>query len=77
MQSEIEFMRGYVSLLDLKHNHLVSNPRDCGTLRSTASSLRSKAGSSVYNAGGWGGTLSDYETATIKQSHCTGSFTMM
>ena len=56
----------YVSLpmLDLKHKHLSSNQSDCGTLRST-STLRSKAGSSVYNAGG----RSDYETATIKRSH--------
>ena len=34
MQNEIEFMREYVSLLDLKHNHLVSNQSDCRTLRS-------------------------------------------
>lgn len=54
----------YVSLpmLDLKHKHLSSNQSDCGTLRST-STLRSKAGSSVYNA------RSEYETATIKRSH--------
>lgn len=66
----------YVSLpmLDLKHKHLSSNQSDCGTLRST-STLRSKAGSSVYN---------NYETATIKRSHShrnssliAGSSTMM
>ena len=59
----------YVSLpmLDLKHKHFSSNQSDCGTLRST-STLRSKAGSSVYNAGG-NGNRSDYETATIKRSH--------
>ena len=76
----------YVSLpmLDLKHKHLSSNQSDCGTLRSTASTLRSKAGSSVYNAGGRGGAPSDYETATIKRSHSqrnssliAGSSTMM
>lgn len=56
----------YVSLpmLDLKHKHLSSNQSDCGTLRST-STLRSKAGSSVFNAT----ARSDYETATIKRSH--------
>jgi semaphorin 5 len=54
----------YVSLpmLDLKHKHMSSNQSECGTMRST-STLRSKAGSSVYNG------RSDYETATIKRSH--------
>merc|ERR1712062_742131 len=55
----------YVSLpmLDLKHKHMSSNQSDCGTLRST-STLRSKAGSSVFNGG-----HAEYETATIKRSH--------
>ncbi len=62
----------YVSLpmLDLKHSkHFNSNASDCGTLRST-STLRSKAGSSVYNGGHHHhGHRGDYETATIKRSH--------
>ena len=59
----------YVSLpmLDLKHKHFSSNQSDCGTLRST-STIRSKAGSSVYNASGRQDAPSDYETATIKRS---------
>lgn len=59
----------YVSLpmLDLKHKHLSSNQSDCGTMRST-STLRSKAGSSIYN-GHTNGRVSEYETATIKRSH--------
>ena len=71
-------------MLDLKHKHLSSNQSDCGTLRSTASTLRSKAGNSVYNTSGRGGAPSAYETATIKRSHrqrntslITGSSTMM
>ena len=55
-------------MLDLKHKHLSSNQSDCGTLRST-STLRSKAGSSVYNGGHGRGAVGDYETATIKRSH--------
>ena len=55
-----------------------SDQSDFGTLRST-STLRSKAGSSIYNSGGGNGggggqhkgsvIGSDYETATIKRSH--------
>jgi semaphorin 5 len=60
----------YVSLpmLDLKHKHMSSNQSECGTMRST-STLRSKAGSSVYN----GGCSADYETATIKRSQRNSS----
>ena len=62
----------YVSLpmLDLtKHTkNLSTNQSDCGTLRST-STLRSKAGSSVYSPSHTNGIRSDYETATIKRSH--------
>ena len=64
-------------MLDLKHKHLSSNQSDCGTLRSTASTLRSKAGNSVYNTGGRGGALSDYETATIKRSHSQRNASLM
>ena len=49
-----------------------SDQSDFGTIRST-STLRSKAGSSIYNAGGGHhkGSIvgSEYETATIKRSH--------
>ena len=69
----------YVSLpmLDLKHKHMSSNQSDCGTLRST-STLRSKAGSSVFN-GGHAGHLdrSDYETATIKRSRSQRNSSMI
>ena len=58
----------YVSLpmLDLKYK---SNQSDFDTLRST-STLRSRAESSIYSAGGAGklGSGSEYETATIKRS---------
>jgi hypothetical protein len=47
-----------------------SDQSDFGTIRST-STLRSKAGSSIYNNGHHKGSVvgSEYETATIKRSH--------